>query len=101
VIVAKSGKRQKQQVDKSERKSAQMNAGGTSKYAKKKIQNSRGNYKKTSPFYLSPKDAAAARLVGAAYVDSEGKPCLSDGTLVAALSERQRSQLQPPTQPKE
>lgn len=77
--MSKSDKRQKLQDDKTARKNAQASAGGKSKYAKKRVQSARGNFRKTSPFYVSPREDAAARSVGANWIDDRGRPVTRDG----------------------
>jgi len=72
--MAKGQKRQKAESDKIERKKKRMESGGKSKYAQKRLLNAKGRFKKTSPFYVSPAQEAAARAIGSTLVDQNGKP---------------------------
>lgn len=83
--MSKSTRRDKQAQEASDRRSKRMQSGGKSKYAKKHQLAARGKHSKTSPFYVSPKQEAAALAVGASIVDADGQPVLPPRPQVARV----------------
>lgn len=72
--MSKSNRREKQEQAAHDRRAKRMEGGGKSKYARKHQLAARGSHSKTSPFYVSPKQAAAALAIGASSVDADGNP---------------------------